>query len=79
MKSRKEKFPIDEDAGVLDSSNESGDLLWGVAEIAAELRGSRAQTYHLIRIGALDGCVRKLGHRTIAASRRKLKQLVAAE
>lgn len=55
------------------------DLIWGVAGergIAAEINRSPAETYHLISTGVLDGAVKKLGHKTIIASRRKLKNLL---
>ena len=51
------------------------DLIWGVngkRGIAAELGLSPAQVYYLIARGKLP--VRKLGHRTIAASRTELRR-----
>jgi len=38
-----------------------------------------SQLYYLLKIGALNGAVKKLGHRTLAGSRRKLRALVTAE
>ena len=77
MKSCKPTFPTD-NAERLDANNKGGDLIWGAAAIAAEIERTPTQVYYLIRIGALDGAIKKLGHRTIAASRRKLRELVTA-
>jgi hypothetical protein len=51
------------------------DIIWGVAAIARQIGRSPAQVYHLIRIGALNGAVRKLSHKIIVASRSALRRL----
>jgi hypothetical protein len=56
-------------------NTESSDLIWGAASIAREINRTTAQTYHLLGSGALDGCVAKLGRKTIVASRAKLRAL----
>ena len=53
----------------------SADLVWGVPAIAEELNRTPAQVYHLLSIGALDGAVRKLSHKTIVGSRSALRRL----
>jgi hypothetical protein len=56
------------------------DLLWGVDGpdgIAAELGIPVRRAYYLIGIGKIP--VRKIGHRTIAASRAELRRLFAPE
>jgi hypothetical protein len=35
--------------------------LWGAAAIARQINRTERQTRHLIEIGALDGCVEKVG------------------
>jgi hypothetical protein len=47
------------------------DLLWGVAAIAAEIGRTPRQVYHLIEAGRLP--VKKLGNKTIVASRAELR------
>jgi hypothetical protein len=54
------------------------DIIWGVAGksgIAAELDIPEAKAYYLIARGAIP--VRRLGHRTITASRRELHRYLA--
>jgi hypothetical protein len=56
------------------------DLLWGVDGengIAAELGIKPAQAYRLISEGKLP--VKRIGHRTIVASRRELRRYLAGE
>jgi len=60
-------------------SDEQSDTVWGAAAIGKVIGVEAQRVYYLIKIGALDGAVKKLGHRTIAASRRKLRELVAAD
>jgi hypothetical protein len=59
------------------SSDPASDLVWGAEAIGKEINRTARQTLHLYEIGALDGIVVKLGHRTIAASRRKLHALAS--
>jgi hypothetical protein len=52
------------------------DTIWGVGGergIAAEIGRTPQQTYYLIAQGKLP--VRKLGHKTIVASRKQLRRL----
>jgi hypothetical protein len=53
------------------------DAVWGVAAIAREIGRSTPQTYYLISRGVIP--VARLGHRTIIASRRQLRKLIATE
>jgi hypothetical protein len=56
------------------------DTIWGVGGergIAAEIGRTPQQTYYLIAQGKIP--VTKMGHRTIAASRRKLRQLFSSD
>jgi hypothetical protein len=59
------------------AEDSASDLLWGVAAIGREIDRTPAQTYHLIQIGALEGAVAKLGHRTIVGSRKRLANLIS--
>ena len=52
------------------------DLIWGCEEIGRVINRSTEQTYVLINRGVLDPAIRRLGHRTIVASRTKLLALV---
>jgi hypothetical protein len=57
------------------------DLIRGVSGphgIAAELKMKPSAVYHLIRHNRLSGVV-KLGHKTIIASRRRLRRQFAGE
>jgi hypothetical protein len=56
---------------------DSDDIIWGVSAIADEINRTPAQVYHLLAIGALKGAAKKLSHRTIVASRRRLRELLA--
>jgi hypothetical protein len=51
------------------------DLVWGAEAIGREINRSKSQVYHLVAIGALDSAVAKLGHKTIVASRKALRNL----
>ena len=52
------------------------DLIWGVPNIAHEINRTPTQTYHLIASGALAGAVAKFGHKTIVASRSRLRNVI---
>jgi hypothetical protein len=62
-----------------DAGLDDGDLIWGAEAIGALIGRSREQVYRLLKIGALDGAVRKVGHRTIVGSRRRLHELVSLD
>jgi hypothetical protein len=51
------------------------DLVWGGENIGKEINRTARQVHHLFEIGALDGAVAKLGHRTLVGSKRKLRAL----
>ena len=53
----------------------NSDLVWGQDGIGKEINRTPRQVHHLYEIGALDGAVAKLGHRTFVGSRRKLRAL----
>jgi hypothetical protein len=60
----------------LPTASLADDTIWGVSGkqgIAAEIGRTPQQTYYLIAQGALP--VRKLGHKTIVASRKQLRRL----
>jgi hypothetical protein len=52
-----------------------GDCVWGAAEIGREIARTASQVHYLFGTGVLAGAVRKVGHRTLLGSRRKLRQL----
>ena len=55
------------------SDDETLDLIWGANNIAAYLNLPVSKTYYLIGRGEIP--VKRLGHRTIAASRAQLRRL----
>jgi hypothetical protein len=58
----------------------AGDILWGVDGdngIAKFIGRDAKQTYYLIRSGQIP--VRKLGHKTITASKKELRKKFGAE
>lgn len=57
------------------SDKDPSDLVWGAPAIGWEIGRTPQQVYHLYAIGALDGAVSKLGHKTFVGSRRKLSEL----
>lgn len=64
------------------NSTLAADLIWGVSGehgIAREINRSESETYYLIASGALGDAVKKLGHRTIVASRTKLRRHLMGE
>jgi hypothetical protein len=56
-------------------SDHENDLIWGAEAIGSEINRSKAQVYHLVATGALDGAVAKLGFKTFVASRKALRNL----
>ena len=53
------------------------DTIWGYAAIGREINRSPSQVrYLLVNTPVLNNAVRKLGHKTIAASRRRLRDIV---
>ncbi len=58
-------------------SEDDSDFAWGAAAIGREITREPSQVYHLYKIGALDGAVVKLGHKTLLGSRRRLRNLVS--
>jgi hypothetical protein len=61
--------------GGSDGDDPANDLVWGGADIGKEINRTARQVHHLHEIGALDGAVAKLGHRTLVGSRRGLRAL----
>lgn len=57
--------------------DDAADLIWGAEAIGREINRSAGQVYYLVRIGALEGAVTKLGHKTLLGSRRRLRNLAA--
>ena len=69
--------PNEPDAAETDEfDDEFNDILWGVQSIARFIRRSPSQADYLVKKGALNGAVRKLGHKTIVGSKRKLRALI---
>ena len=58
-------------------SDDTADLVWGAENIGSEINRTAAQVCYLFGIGALDGAVAKLGHKTLVGSRKRLRNLVA--
>jgi hypothetical protein len=58
-----------------DDDNPDSDLVWGGDGVGRVINRTAKQVYHLYEIGALDGAVAKLGHKTFVGSRRKLRAL----
>jgi hypothetical protein len=56
--------------------DDASDFAWGAEAIGREINRSASQVYHLHEIGALDGAVAKLGHKTLVGSRKRLRNLV---
>jgi hypothetical protein len=53
---------------------DDSNVAWGAEAIGQEINRTAEQTRHLFRSGAFGDAVRKLGHRTLAGDRSKLKQ-----
>jgi len=53
------------------------DIIWGATEIGRIINRTPSQVYHLLNIGALGDAARKLSHKIIIGSRRKLEQLAS--
>jgi hypothetical protein len=58
-----------------EANKDPSDLVWGAPAIGEEIGRTASQVYHLYAIGALDGAVSKMGHKTFVGSRRKLRDL----
>lgn len=54
---------------------DAGDLIWGAEAIGGEIGRSESQVYHLLHEGVLGDAVKKIGHRTIVGSKRRLRNL----
>lgn len=59
-----------------DNAHNNDDYIWGVPAIAAELNTTRPKVYDLLRRGVLADATKKLGHRTIVASRTALRRIM---
>ena len=59
--------------------DDASDLVWGADGIGAEINRTPGQVYHLHRIGALEGAVAKLGHRTFVGSRKRLRNIISTK
>jgi len=53
------------------------DLIWGMDSIAAEIGLPLTRAYYLAATGKLP--IRKVGHRTVVASREQLRRYLAGE
>ena len=63
---------MSDDIGELQQAAIKDDLVWGTQRIADEIGKSLTETQYLIRVGALP--VRRLGPKTIFASKRQLRR-----
>jgi hypothetical protein len=54
---------------------DESDIVWGAANIGRELNNRTAKevSYLLNRTSLLDGMVKRVGHRTLVASRKRLR------
>jgi hypothetical protein len=57
------------------NENDPSDLVWGQPLSAGRSIAAASQVYYLHAIGALEGAVAKLGHKTFVGSRRRLRNL----
>jgi hypothetical protein len=57
--------------------NPNSDWVWGAEAIGIEINQPRSKVYRMIARGDLDSAIRRFGHRTIAASRTRLRELIA--
>ena len=53
------------------------DFLWGRAEIGRAIGRTPNQIAWMMSQGLLDGAVKRVGHRSVIASKKKLKALAA--
>ena len=63
----------------LNPNDDEVDAVWGAEAVGAVIGRSASQVYYLLRIGVLDGAVKKLGNKTIVGSRRRLRELVTSD
>jgi hypothetical protein len=64
-----------DDSGEKQDDDRDSDLVWGGENIGRVIGRTKQQVYHLVEIGALDGAVAKLGHKTLVGSRKQLRRL----
>ena len=55
------------------------EVAWGMQEIAATIKRTPSQGYYLFQKGAFGDSVKKVGHRTLVGSRRKIRQTFGIE
>jgi hypothetical protein len=63
---------------VTTSNEETLDIIWGTARIAAVINRTPRQTSYLLERGAFAGAARKLGGRWVA-SKRKLRHVLTSD
>jgi hypothetical protein len=56
-------------------ADEPPDTIWGAKAIGEEIDRTEPQVYRLLAAGALQGAARKVSHKTIVASRSRLRSL----
>lgn len=56
---------------------DKNDFAWGREEIGKEIGRTPNQVTYLVSQGLLDGAVKRVGHRKLVASKRKLRALAA--
>jgi hypothetical protein len=59
----------------VEQQNVNGDIVWGAEAIGREIGRTAIQVYYLFSKGRLNGAVRKLGTRTMIASRKRLAEI----
>jgi hypothetical protein len=55
---------------------EAHDLLWGARAIASYLGRTERQIYYMHASGRLRGAVKKIGHRSLVGSKRRLEEVL---
>jgi hypothetical protein len=78
VKAKKHLASLQQQAAKVDHDGNIGsDLIWGGENIAREIGLTVSRFYYLFGVGAFRGAVWKLSHKTMCASRQKLRELPA--
>jgi hypothetical protein len=57
------------------TTEDVSDFIWGAKAIGDVINRSPSQTRYLIKSGVLRDCVWKVGHKSLLASRRRLRNI----
>jgi hypothetical protein len=66
---------VEKEAAASGGGGPDSDLVWGAEAIGRVINRTARQVHHLHEIGALDGAVSKLGHKTFVGSTKALHRL----